>query len=254
MNLNSHTKNMYLVIGMTADLSSIKATFWNGLESWCSHINMVVAIQARVMPRDIPLKTCKYIHLTVDSDDVKQGVNRLVRIARARDHQRNRILSGVAHLPFESITMIDMDVNLPSWSAFMDAQAKLSTYDVVCANGYELHPRTKRRQVYDTFPLVLENGLWMYKHTTRNRQQTLFEDIMKHDMFPVRYCFGGMAVYASDIWKTPECNFRVRKTKFEAGRQSCEHLRFQNCLRTKRNLTNIGILSNLLLYRAWDPH
>jgi len=242
---------MHLVIGMTADVSLISVKFWKALESWCSNIDIIFAIQSHFMPIDIPLKSCKYTHLTLDTKEITHTINRVAKISNARDYQRGMILPGIQHTALKSVTMIDMDIELPSYILFKEAQQKLKKYDLVCANGYELNPHNEK-QVYDTFPLVLENGLWMYKHVG-HKQKTLFQDILRYDMFPVKYCFGGMAMYDANIWKTRECDFRMHDSKYQLHGQSCEHLRFQSCLRIRGNLTRAAIFSKLLLYRKWDP-
>ena len=61
---------MHLVIGMTVDIRLISVQFWQALESWCSNDDIILAIQSHFIPTDIPLSSCKYTHLTLDTKEI----------------------------------------------------------------------------------------------------------------------------------------------------------------------------------------
>ena len=71
----------------------------------------------------------------------------------------------------------------------------------------------------------------MYEHLGR-RQETLYSRISQSsNMFAVRYCFGGMAIYNAHIWTDTECAYtRTPRTYATLSGSFCEHLALQQCL------------------------
>ena len=242
---------MHLLVGAVKSASGVSEQAWRTLDSWCENIPIIFALQTSTKPTAVPIRNCIYVHVGMDDSIIRTLRDRLLRISEARQQQRELLNAAVTD--FESVIMVDMDVKLPSYQVVERAIGKLKYYHIICGNGFEYNP-WHQRQVYDTFPLVLHNGLWMYKHLGK-KQQTLFKTILKsRDVFPVRYCFGGMALYRPSVWNAPKCGFRGSATDFQTTRKkSCEHLRFQQCLRKGYNFSSVGIDPELLVERTWDP-
>jgi hypothetical protein len=149
------------------------------------------------------------------------------------------------------VVSVDLDLHgLPGWGVMESALRSLGGhkgFDAICANGYELVGNS--RQMYDTFPLVLLDGTWMYKHLGEARQKAFFRQVAEAKQpVAVRSCFGGLALYRVEVWADPRCSYdRNRKGGGSYGlnkmfganegfgaNEACEHLRLQNCLRALR--------------------
>ena len=241
----------HLVIGLVPNISTVTMSTWQTLNSWCATQTVILAIQVKTFSfLPLPLPDCTYVHLSQDSPEITNTTDRLKRLVMARQYQRQWLLPAIRNIGFSSVVVVDLDVvKLPDVKRFFNAQKLLQNWHIICANGYEwLHGK---KQTYDTFALVLRNGVWMYEHLGL-KQKLLFSKISQNDIFPVRFCFGGMAIYNSSVWQDTRCSYEkppriyIKKNKF------CEHLAFQQCLKKFYNL-KVTIDSQLFVERAWDP-
>eukprot|EP00038_Savillea_parva_P031580 m.88241 g.88241 ORF g.88241 m.88241 type:complete len:544 (-) comp9744_c0_seq1:88-1719(-) len=151
--------------------------------------------------------------------------------------------------------------------------------DVVCANGKDVNP--VRFWMYDTFATILPPNTFVFPTTARRhphlasgedgrfviqtpvRNQDVYPLFTREDLtmmidkgppvFPVRSCFGGLAVYRAETYFHPTCQYSVNATdaahfnpgerysnKFTPGlgeeHAPCEHVMFHECLRHRHGL------------------
>jgi hypothetical protein len=238
-----------LAVALVPNTKNVPVSTWATLNSWCVEVDMVLAVQVRSFTDlPLPLPNCTYVHVSEDGLVVSTTRNRVRRLGAARRQQRRMLLPAIHHLDIESVIVFDMDVELPAAREMRTALSYLKTWDVLCANGYELNEE-KRPQVYDTFPLVLRDGAWMFEHLGV-RQETLFREIESTDgPYRVRHCFGGLALYRAAVWKRSGCTYTTRPSKYTtADGLFCEHLALQRCLAGQRPL-EVAILPRLPVIR-----
>lgn len=238
----------HLVMALVPNMHTVSHHTWNTLNSWCATKTVILAIQVRTFDfLPLPLPNCTYVHVTQDSPQVRRTKDRIERLAVARQQQRQWILPAISTIQFDSVVVVDMDVFLPNMHAFDNAQKLLQRFDIVCANGYEYNNRGEK-QVYDTFPLVLTNGKWMYKHLGKP-QVHLFNHILSAQVFPVKYCFGGMTIYNTSLFKLDQCAYTSTSHRYTTTTgHRCEHLALQECLH-QHNVHGTVIDPTLVLYR-----
>jgi len=123
----------------------------------------------------------------------------------------------------------------------------LGQYDALCAFGLTAYKLRMWKPVvyYDTFATVLENGSFararnaasVAENGARATALTVaIKDNPTGDLYPVRSCFGGLAVYrTSSYLATRACNYSLvpQSSKYSIGStvNQCEHVTFHLCLR-----------------------
>lgn len=146
--------------------------------------------------------------------------------------------------------------------------------DAMCSNGIQRSrwwDQFPRRVYYDVFATILLPNTWPVLESKRAVPRGLLEgeDVTmskmsqpglldyfltegykkNKDIFepvPVRSCFGGFALYRSDLWLHPICRYDLYNKSFDVYRgkeeqQTCEHVVFHECLRQQREGFRIAV-------------
>lgn len=157
-----------------------------------------------------------------DLRDMKALRERANRIAAARAQQRDLALLGGTK--YHAVIVIDIDVEIPCAKSIKEALHHLQRYDVICSNSFEINEDGKK-QTYDTFPLVTSSGQHMFPKfflagpeqmlgyaplDGRPSQEEFFRVVAETaGVYPVRSCFGGLAIYRYDAWALPQCTYNT---------------------------------------------
>eukprot|EP01063_Lacrimia_lanifica_P012820 TRINITY_DN19529_c0_g1_i1.p1 TRINITY_DN19529_c0_g1~~TRINITY_DN19529_c0_g1_i1.p1 ORF type:complete len:642 (+),score=155.05 TRINITY_DN19529_c0_g1_i1:102-2027(+) len=165
--------------------------------------------------------------------------NRVARIARIRDHQRQTLRTEYADSDVRVIMALDLDLlKIPDPVQLMRvagrAAADPAWPDGTCALGQ--HLSAVGNEYYDTFATVYDDGTWAYPFAMRllKDQHPPGEDVHKVVSFftfgsfdqwdatnyikhqasladngvaPMRSCFGGAAVYKAAAFLDMECKY-----------------------------------------------
>ena len=106
--------------------------------------------------------------------------------------------------------------------------------------------------------VVSSDGSFSQEDLLRHFEQVSQEEFSGRPV-PVRSCFGGLAIYKSEVWHEPKCRYSswqdqcspnaVRYANIEDGR-ACEHVTFHACLREHRKDLTIAVQPKLM--PMWD--
>eukprot|EP01063_Lacrimia_lanifica_P036792 TRINITY_DN7389_c0_g1_i3.p1 TRINITY_DN7389_c0_g1~~TRINITY_DN7389_c0_g1_i3.p1 ORF type:complete len:696 (+),score=198.37 TRINITY_DN7389_c0_g1_i3:76-2163(+) len=187
---------------------------------------------------------CAPIKLYTEPEEVRKRIgpykNRVARIARVRDSQREALAEEYKDEVVKAFVVIDLDlVMFPRVEAILQAARDMAdgdhSYDGVCALGLD------RNQVgddyYDTFATVFADGTWAYPKKIRfvGERAAESEDKFKvvsrssfgsftqwdvtqylrhqaslqlnRGLAPVLSCFGGAAVYKASKYLSDGCEY-----------------------------------------------
>eukprot|EP00457_Paulinella_chromatophora_P007843 gb/GEZN01007869.1/.p1 GENE.gb/GEZN01007869.1/~~gb/GEZN01007869.1/.p1 ORF type:complete len:332 (+),score=21.40 gb/GEZN01007869.1/:463-1458(+) len=167
---------------------------------------------------------------------------REIILAYARNQVFDMIRSHADFVAGQQILVVDLDVTFASLTDSM-ALSLLETvehppFDVTCANN--------QGNYYDRWALRTDAN---YENCWDPDLLTCFQNLsawfpdleMNHTippdspLLPVRSCFGGMALYSSQV--AEGCRYFEQPVTLV---KECEHVRFHDCMRAKHNAT-IGI-------------
>ena len=106
--------------------------------------------------------------------------------------------------------------------------------------------------------IVSSDGSFSQEDLLRHFEQISQEEFGGRPV-PVRSCFGGLAIYKSEVWHEPKCRYSswqdqcspdaVRYANIEDGR-ACEHVTFHACLREHRKGLAVAVQPKLM--PMWD--
>ena len=255
------------VMSTVLSLDEVDGRVWDSFEDWCESANteIFIVFKSGRVP-DERLRNCVSVHLRKQPQDLPK--NRIERIAALRNIVKQiPVAEGKRLSKFDAVVVIDMDVEtLPSWEEMANALTYMDKekegLDIVCCNGYETY--LGMDQVYDLYPFVFkENSRWLFAELDffaylTFLQPLLFEEINGFQgVFPLRSCFGGLALYNPELYLSSQCNYDTLPNPLQhyAGPDGhvCEHLVLHECMRHYHPDMLVGILPNLPVKRtcAW---
>lgn len=238
MNVSMQPRSI-LLVGLIRSLAQVKLEVAGSIARYCGS-GLIAAYHLGVHEDVLPAPRCgtapvSIRRLQAPPRSASQGdlAARLARMAFLRSAQRKAVVAMVVASKellhqVRIVLVLDLDVNaLPRWPAVFEAAEMLGSgrpthaaaaprrhWDVLCANGYEIDARGRRR-TYDTLPLVLENGTWMYDPVQRRRLGQRLPSVAHYNalagrggrILPVRSCFGGLALLRFDVWSDQSCDY-----------------------------------------------
>lgn len=222
--------------------------------------------------------------------------NRVDRLAFIRDYQRQLLAASHPHVD----TVIVMDFDLLSPPPIQDVleSSRLvvdGSYDVLCSLGTV----EETKEYYDTFATVLEPDLFVYSrdgrllpelsqeeaespffdHAGNANLSSLYsylqgsnKSVEKRTPTPVASCFGGLAIYSSNVYLDhATCQYSIptaSQKQNETGvipsgllrytviaediDRPCEHVVFHTCLQKQGKSVRVAVDPNLRT--RWNPH
>lgn len=271
------------LIGLTRNIGSTSQSFKNQLiDLSCKH-HISITILSSVYHHEAKLRndSCGDWNLVMQPNllDLRR-MGRVERIAFLRDFQREQIRKDFRNSSV--VVVVDMDLeNLPDPARLVEeiayVRSNSSSPDVTCPLGLQYYPFVEG--YYDTFATILLPDTFVYPLRDRLRQKFMPNEntelvISGHNQFGsfnpwdlMRYiqykasprgelrvgsCFGGFAIYRSETFFEPLCNYSYLSDNLmmyaNHERRPCEHIAFHKCLREVRN-TTIAIQTNLVT--AW---
>ena len=87
--------SMNIIVGMTNNAFKVQSNVWNTIDSWCQNMPIIFALQTVIDPIYVPVHSCKYLYFTKDDSSIHKSNDRLIRVAKARDQQRNWMLPAI---------------------------------------------------------------------------------------------------------------------------------------------------------------
>lgn len=253
------------VMSTVLSLDDVDERAWASFEEWCEMANMELFIiyKSGRLP-DQRLRNCVSVHLHRQPASLPK--NRIERIAALRNMaKRIPVDEGKDASAYDGVVVIDLDVEvLPTWAELSNAlrYVRKEGWDVLCCNGYEEY--LWMDQVYDLYPFVFKGGTrWLFEELDffaylTFLQPRLYEQIKASPgVYPLRSCFGGLAVYKPSLYLNQQCNYDTFPEPLDryAGSDGrvCEHLVLHECLHHFHPHLAVGILPNLPVKRsvAW---
>lgn len=206
---------------------------------------------------------------------------RLVRLRWLREELRRH--SAQVDKDKDVVVIADFDMEgFPATEAmrkaiWQAANSASSGYSTICGNGkmadawsIKVHSKDSESvvvldsQTYDTFATVLTNDLFIPKtklHMRGKHRRSISKNISinNEDIYEVKSCFGGMAVYNRKTYFNPTCNYTHgypgHPHAFPTlSRLPCEHVVFHLCLKENEPSYKIGIGKHMKLYRHFRSH
>lgn len=179
---------------------------------------------------------CENFRTKTIPDTILNGVNGYfssARITKMAEYRNNYLkkLEGIDFNP-DFVMIVDLDVSKISLKGILHSFGIVELWDVICANGYSLSPKFKRRY-HDTYALV-ELG----KENIPQTEESIKDNAIKWNflkkgqpLIPVYSAHGGLSIYRYDAIK----NLRYRAIKNEdfIVEMRCEHFSFCNDIREK---------------------
>ena len=82
--------------------------------------------------------------------------------------------------------------------------------------------------------------------------------LLTKTVMPVFSCFGGTAIYRSDVWHNPNCRYYTKtddRYSYKHWHRTCEHVAFHECLyNTSTTAIKIGVASSMFIQRNKLPY
>ena len=233
-----------------------------------------------------------------------KNMNRIDKLSKLRDYQRSRLKqmfegrsTSSSHTNEDGIIILaDLDIQgFPDSAHVIDQIHKIQQpnykHSIVCTNGIIKHWSTESQEnyewYYDTFATVFlpnfsllkkKNRLIQSKSNNeggRNRpnqfsQYLIYKYILSRGEesptgnFSVKSCFGGMSLYKTKAFFTPQCQYELDRDVLSSQandissimryaskheKRPCEHVVFHDCL--KQNVPEIDIAINPKLLTYW---
>lgn len=188
----------------------------------------------------------------------------------------------------------------------MRHRTKPDATHLICAAGNHISKRNRKKKpfYYDTFATIFYPDTFTYPLNKRlipeynpgedpsyipihekflqpgdfsqYTMMELFRKVAKTDqdgLFPLRSCFGGVALYKAATWLTPHCQYTLQQEKlskyqnltlheqqrtvlrYAASNETvpCEHIVFHDCLHRKVFKTNSSSIDPLPRHLTIDP-
>ena len=185
------------------------------------------------------------------SNDVNKYFSN-ARITKMAEY-RNQYLKKLEEINFKPdfVLVLDLDISKIYIEGILHSFGIDEQWDVVCANGYSLSPKLRRRY-HDSYSLV-ELGKESIPQTEESIKENAarFSFLKKgQSLVPVYSAYGGLSIYRYEAIQ----NLRYRIIKNEDSRVEvrCEHFSFCNDVR-KRGFNRIYINPELKLkYQSVD--
>jgi len=198
---------------------------------------------------------CKNFKTITIPDSTQNGVNkyfsnsRITKMANYRNMYLNKLEE--LNLDLDYVIVVDLDVTKIHTQGIFHSFGLVDQWDVVCANGYSLSPKFKKRY-HDTFALVeLGNeNIPQTEETIKNNARKWVFTKNVQPLIPVYSAFGGLSIYRYDAIKN--LRYRTIKNEDPIVEVHCEHFSFCSDIR-KKGFSRIFINPELKLkYQSVD--
>ena len=139
---------------------------------------------------------------------------------------RNKYMDYINHLdmPVDYVIVVDLDVAQLYLKGILDSFDSVIQWDAVCANGYSLSPKLRRRY-HDTYALTLWNEQDEPQTEARIRKYADVFGTLKpgDEWIRVASGFGGLAIYRYDAIKGLEYTEPALRNDDDRVEVKCEH-------------------------------
>lgn len=235
-----------MVLATILDLSSMYKSTLSQLNDYCSQLsettinhpappsNSQIQVDISIIYKsgtpasfEPSLPNCRDVKFTLQPPKSELPAERVIRLAHLRDIGRNSIQNDA--LSYKAIALIDLDVaSLPSPASVSSSILTISQnkYDVLCAHGYENKPSPWGQYCfYDAYCTQFLDNTWPYTKLNTGSYlnfylHRMFNNITNQadveNVFGVKYCFGGMAMYSPDLFSVDAvkaCSYNLDKQK-----------------------------------------